>query len=382
MLPLPEREHREDNESVSPDPSVEANPDAAWQRVWKALADAGVDERALESAAAEGSEGIVRMVIRYLMFPGARRYTPPEVYAKTGVDEESARSLWRAMGFPEIPDDEAAFTDADIEALQVATRLFDRAGMDRAIALQQARTMSQAAARIAASHQDVIAGIVPNSYPVREAAEAVSLAEETLPALDHLLVYMYRRHLAAATEQSLLTTTSEEGGMSMSVGFADLSRFTAMSQELDVRELAGLVDRFNATTADVVTQAGGRVIKTIGDEVMYATMDPGAAASIALSLLAAVSRVDGLPLLKVGVATGMVIAREGDIFGPPVNLAHRLVSTAKSDSVLVDEATRKALAADSRFQLSALARLHLKGLGHVRSFRLRAAASRRPAKAR
>lgn len=363
---------------MTPGPSPEANPDAAWQGVWKALAGAGVDERALEAAAAEGSSGIVRMVVRYLMFPGARRYTPAEVYAKSGVDEETARSLWRAMGFPEIPDDEAAFTDADIEALQVATRLFDRAGMDRTIVLQQARAMSQAAARIAASHQDVISGIIPESYPAREAAEAVSLAEETLPALDHLLVYMYRRHLAAATEQGLLTATSEEGGMSMSVGFADLSRFTAMSQELDVRELAGLVDRFNASTADVVTQAGGRVIKTIGDEVMFATMDPGSAASIALTLLDAVSRADGLPPLKVGVATGMVIAREGDIFGPPVNLAHRLVSTAKADSILVDEATRNALTDDQRFQLSPLARLHLKGLGHVRSFRLRAAESGRP----
>jgi adenylate cyclase len=284
------------------------------------------------------------------------------------------------MGFPEIPDDEAAFTDADIDALQVATRLFDRAGMDRTIALQQARAMSQAAARIASSQQDVIAGIVPDSYPAREAAEAVSLAEETLPALDHLLVYMYRRHLAAATEQSMLTATSEEGGVQMSVGFADLSRFTEMSQQLEVRQIAELVDLFNASTADVVTQVGGRVIKTIGDEVMFATADPRAAASIAITLLDTISRDGKLPPLKVGVATGTVIAREGDIFGPPVNLAHRLVSTAKSDSILVDEATREALVDDARFQLSPLARLHLKGLGHVRSFRLRTAEVGRPSR--
>ena len=206
------------------------------------------------------------------------------MYEKSGVDQDSAEALWRAMGFPLVPEDEPAFTDADIEALRVATKLFDRAGMDRTIVLQQARSMGQAAARIAASHQDVIAEVIPEGDPARAAEMALSLAQEGLPATEHLLIYMYRRHLAAATEQRLLITPSEEGGMIMAVGFADLMGFTALSQELDVRELAALVDRFNAATADVVGQSRGRIIKTIGDEVMFATQDPGSAAAIALDL--------------------------------------------------------------------------------------------------
>jgi adenylate cyclase len=316
-----------------------------------------------------------------MTFPGARRYTPREVYAKSGVDEETARSLWRAMGFPVVPEDEPAFTDADIEAVRLATMLFERADMDRTIVLQQARSMGQAAARIAASHQDVIAELVVDDDPTREAEEALSLAEEALPALDHLLVYMYRRHLAAATEQRLLITPSEEGGVDMSVGFADLSGFTAISQELDVRELAELIDRFNAATTDVVAQAGGRIIKTIGDEVMFASHEPGAAAEIALSLIDEASEANGLPPLKVGVATGAIIAREGDIFGPPVNLANRLVTTARPESALVDEATKEALSDDGRFQFTPLGKRTLKGIGAVHPFRLRSAgsASSRPA---
>jgi adenylate cyclase len=355
-----------------------------WVRLSEKLAEFGVDEQTLKAAVAEGIDGIRRLVARYISFPGARRYTPKQVYELSGIEEETARALWKAMGFPLVPDDEPAFTDADMEALQLATRLFERTGMDRTIVLQQARSLGQAAARIAASHQDVINDVIPEADPVRAAEEALQLAEEALPALDRLLVYVYRRHLAAATEQRLLVRPDAEGGLVMSVGFADLSGFTALSQQLEVRELASLIDRFNAAAADVVSQAGGRVIKTIGDEVMFGTLEAASAASIALTLIGEVSGVDGLPELKVGLACGVVIASEGDLFGPPVNLANRLVTTAKPHSVLVDEATRNAIADDPRFRLTPVGRQHLKGLGYVRSFRLRppepAPARARPAR--
>jgi adenylate cyclase len=356
-------------DNSSPDP----NAGDVWVRLRDTLAALGVDEQAFAAAAAEGLDGLRLLVARYISFPGARRYTPKEVYEKSGVDQGTAEALWRAMGFPLVPENETAFTDEDIEALRVATKLFDRAGMDQTIVLQQARSMGQAAARIAASHQDVIAEAIPEDDPAAAAEMALSFAEEALPATDHLLVYMYRRHLAAATEQRLLITPSEEGGVIMAVGFADLMGFTALSQELDVRELAALVDRFNAATADVVGQSRGRVIKTIGDEVMFATQDPGSAAAIALALINEISGKDGLPSMKVGVASGVVIAREGDLFGGPVNLANRLVTIAKPDSVLVDESTRDALASDERFHFTSVGKRYLKGFGLIRSFRLREA---------
>ena len=359
-------------DSSSVDPKIED----VWERLSKKLAAVGVDEQALKAAAAEGPDALRRLVARHIAFPGARRYTPSEVYAKSGVDQETAEALWSAMGFPLVPEDEPAFTDADIDALVTATKLFDRADMDRAIVLQQARSMGLAASRIAASHQDVIGDLVPLTDPTRAAEEALSLADEALPATDQLLVYIYRRHLAAAIEQRMLVTPGEEGGVNMAVGFADLSGFTALSQELDVRELATLIDRFNASTTDVVAQAGGRVIKTIGDEIMFATQDAGSAASIALALLDHVSGKDELPLLKVGVARGVVITREGDIFGSPVNLANRLVTTAKPDSALVDETTRDALEGDERFYFTSLGKRYLKGLGLVRTYRLRAPGSK------
>lgn len=361
---------------MSDSPSSEPGTvDAAevWSRVADALADAGVDRVALEKAAAGGVDSVALLIARHLTFPGERRYTPSDVYEKIGVDGDTARSLWKAMGFALVPEDQPAFTDADVEALTVAVRLFERAGMDRSVVLQQARSMSQAVARIASSHQDVIAEIADDPDLVRAAAESIALAEEALPALDRLLVYMYRRHLSAAIEQRMLMTRTEEGAVGMSVGFADMVRFTSLSQELPARELASLIERFNAATAEAVSQGGGRIIKTIGDEVMFAALEASSAAAIALDLLDAVSPDSGFPSLHVGLATGPVIAREGDVFGSTVNLANRLVAIARNDSILVDNATHDALADDARFDLKPIAAQHLKGLGRVRAYRLRRA---------
>jgi adenylate cyclase len=337
----------------------------------EALKAAGVDEDLLVPVASEGATSLARVVARYLTFPGARKYTMPEVIKKAGVEETRARALWRAMGFADVPGEEKAFTDADIEALRVATGLFERAGLDQAVALQQARTMGQAAARVAFAHQDVIANFTSETDLVKRAEEAVKFADATLPALDQIFLYMYRRHLAAATEQQLLIMGAEEGTLKMSVGFADLSRYTSVSRELDAGALAALIEGFNAAAADAIVESGGRLVKTIGDEVMFSALDAGQGASIALKLLDVVSPAEGYPALRVGLATGGVIAREGDLFGSTVNLANRLVVVARPGTILVDQATRDALREDERFDVKPVAQRHLKGLGRVRPYRLR-----------
>jgi adenylate cyclase len=347
-----------------------SSPEAVGARVIEALTAAGADQEIIAAALAEGPDAIARLVARYLAFPGARLYTPREASEKAGVEEDRARTLWRTMGFPEVPEEEKAFTDADVEALQLSIQLLERAGIDRGVALQQTRTMSQAAARVAFANQDVIADFTNETDLVKRAEEAIALAEETLPALDKLLVYMYRRHLAAATEQ-LILIPGAEGAVKMSVGFADLSRFTSISRELGAKELSALIEGFNAAASDAIVESGGRIIKTIGDEVMFSALDPATAASVSLKLLDVVSPEAGYPELRVGVATGDVVAREGDLFGPTVNLANRLVVVAKPASVLVDGATTDALAADPRFEIKPIPARHLKGLGRVRPYLLR-----------
>jgi adenylate cyclase len=357
--------------AATEEPELEAG--AQWERLVRRLRSFGIDESTMQTSAAEGFAEFRRLVARHVAFPGARRYTPPELLERSGVDRETAQSLWRAMGFPVVPDDQPGFTDADVEALRIAVELLELTGNDRAIITQQTRSMGQAAARIAASQQNALGNLIPDEESLDAAEQALNVADDVLPRLDHLLVYIYRRHLAVAVEQRLSLRPTDAGAIPMSVGFADLTGFTALSSELDVEDLSTLIDRFNGATADLIAESGGRIVKTIGDEVMFATSDPGTLAAIGIALTNEISDANELPPLRAGLATGLVIGREGDVFGPPVNLASRLVTMAKPGSVLVDQQIREALREDDRFTFTALARRHIKGFGHIRTFRLRAA---------
>ncbi|MET0160507.1 MAG: adenylate/guanylate cyclase domain-containing protein, partial [Acidimicrobiales bacterium] len=169
---------------------------------------------------------------------------------------------------------------------------------------------------------------------------------DVLPNLDDLLVYLYRRHLLAALEGSLLLDRDDPEQLNpiLTVGFADLVGFTKLANHLEEDELSPLIEGFTQAAADVVAEEAGRVVKMIGDEVMFTSADPSAAATTALRLVAEIGDHDGLPPLRAGVAAGPVILRHGDVFGTPVNLAHRLADVARPGNVLVDEAVAGALA--------------------------------------
>ena len=93
-----------------------------------------------------------------------------------------------------------------------------------------------------------------------------------------------------------------------------------------------------------MTEHHGRLIKTIGDEVLFVADDPQAAARIALELVEAHDRDEGFPEVRVGLAYGGVLSRLGDVFGPVVNVAARLTSLARPGRVLVDRAMHDELA--------------------------------------
>jgi adenylate cyclase len=156
-----------------------------------------------------------------------------------------------------------------------------------------------------------------------------------------------------------------------SVGFADLVGFTRLSRRLSVRDLAALVERFEQVGADVVAAAGARLVKTLGDEVLFVADRPGAAAAASLALVEAFAADEAVPQLRVGVATGLVIGRMGDVFGTTVNLASRLTSMARPGGVLVDEATAQDLAGDARFRTVAAVPRPVRGLGVVQPYVLR-----------
>ena len=126
-----------------------------------------------------------------------------------------------------------------------------------------------------------------------------------------------------------------------SIGFVDLVDSTAWTQQLELPALSQALNIFDSTASEIVIGRGGRVVKLIGDEIMFAANDALTAADIALALVEAFADHDVLPPVRAGIATGDVLARDGDFSGAVVNLAARAVKVARPSSVLVDPETRQ-----------------------------------------
>ncbi|MDQ3107344.1 MAG: adenylate/guanylate cyclase domain-containing protein, partial [Actinomycetota bacterium] len=198
-------------------------------------------------------------------------------------------------------------------------------------------------------------------------------AGTSLDTQSRLLDYVWRRHLQAATRRRLLSDggRSDRPTVRLAVGFADLVGFTALSQQVSDVELARVVDRFEALAFDEVARHGGRVAKMIGDEVMFVGDDVAAALEAALALADAYADDDVLSDVRVGLAWGDVLAREGDYYGPVVNLASRMVNIALPGAVVISEAVHAEVGTDGRYLFHALRPRTLKDIGRVRLWRAR-----------
>ncbi|GAA1905813.1 adenylate/guanylate cyclase domain-containing protein [Streptomyces sodiiphilus] len=297
-----------------------------------------------EPASEEGEDPIA-LRIEQLIIGAERQYTPFQAARAAGVPMELASRFWRAMGFPDIGQAKA-LTEMDVLALRRLAGLVEAGLLSEAMAVQVARSTGQTTARLADWQIDsFLEGLTDPPEPGMTQTEvAYPLVELLLPELQEFLVYVWRRQLAAASGRVVQAQDDEEMvDRRLSVGFADLVGFTRLTRRLEEEELGELVEAFETTAADQVAAHGGRLIKTLGDEVLFAADDAGTAADIGLRLVETLRDDPMMPELRVGIAFGTVTTRMGDVFGNTVNLASRLTSIAPKDMVLVDTAMREEL---------------------------------------
>ena len=309
---------------------------------------------------------------------GKADLTALDVARASGVEPDELRRLWQALGFPPVTDDELRFTRADVNVVSAIRALVESQHADPSDVLQLTRVIGHAMARVADAQITVIAERL-HARREEEAASHLQVPElktriETLaPTLERFLGYVWRRHLMAAAVQ--ISSANSAADRALIVGFADMVGFTATTQALDAGDLAIMVNRFEAIAHEHIVKHGGRVVKMIGDEVMFCVDDPVRAAEIALALVDAHARDESLPEIRVGVASGPTLAWEGDLFGPTVNLASRLVNFARPGTVLVSDELGDRARAHPAFELRPLRPVKLKGIGRVRSWVLRPAGS-------
>ena len=306
--------------------------------------------------------------------PGAATYTPDELAAKVGMERDLSKRFWRAMGFPDVRDDERVFTDVDADALSTVQAMLTLGLTSVEVAIQLTRVIGSSQARIAeamlgSNEQRAASQVEATGHETDLFAMA---ADATLETQSRLLDYVWRRHLQAATRRRLMSDgTPGQPTVALAVGFADLVGFTAMSQQISERELAAVVSRFEALAFDAVTANGGRVAKMIGDEVMFVVEGVEAALETALALAEAYADDDLLSDVRVGLAYGQVLALEGDYYGPVVNLASRIVNIALPGAVVVSESLHTAMGEDPGYVFHALRARSLKDIGRVRLWRVR-----------
>ncbi len=283
---------------------------------------------------------------RLFALAGDRRIRPlvglltlRDAASRLEADPQVVLRAWRTFGLPDNGLDAALLTLADVEALQ--TYLEVRAFLGEEIALGVSRVVGAALARITEAESsamrlgmDAIDVSVSGDEVVT--ARAYDAVSRLVPRIGRMLDAMHRQHLEATRVhfEGIDRQLEDRSAFRCGVGFADLSGFTRLSQQLTLGELSQVLSIFEETSTDTVRAGGGRIVKFLGDAVMWVCAEADDLARIGANLVthprAAAAEIE----VRAGLAYGSVLAQDGDYFGPAVNLASRLVAVAEPGQVL------------------------------------------------
>lgn len=296
----------------------------------------------------------------------AQELTSIEVAERLGVEPEEIEAAWRWFGLPPPDHGRRCFGERDVDMLESFVRVETSIGREGGS--QLGRALGASCARIAESaiaaftetirRDDVDTGGTALEK-ARFNARAIEDLDEAAAHIDVLLGH----HLRAGLERWIVAGEGrDDDQVRFAVGFVDLVGYTPLSNQLAPAELAALVDRLETTALDAVTAHNGRVVKLVGDEVMFVALDASAACDVGMRLLEAFDERSGDVSPRGGVAIGTVLAREGDFYGPPVNLASRIADQAVPGELLVtDEIVGDVTAVEGPFRFEPAGRRMLKG---------------------
>jgi adenylate cyclase len=240
----------------------------------------------------------------------------------------------------------------DVEALRHCARVLDE-GFPLVAFLQLVRVYVQSLRRIADAevrlfHLYVHEPMIRDAVPELEMAEEIGgLAGNILPLAAPITEYLHTRYLRYFLEQDVVGHMESELGVSgsqvhhvpVTLCFIDLTGFTRYTEEEGDLEALDVIENFVGAVEETLPPEA-TLVKTIGDEVMVVSPDPGSLTEWAVDLL---SRLPERPQPRVGIHYAQAVYRDGDYFGTHVNLAHRVVGRALAGEVLVTDTVAEAL---------------------------------------
>jgi len=338
------------------------DPDLGLPTLRRLLADTGVDDATVSLAEEKGVLGF--LAIERFSVPEPARYDLEEIAAVTGMPARQITLIWRSLGLPEPRPGARIFTEVDADMLGTVAGLMELGLIESDLALQMSRVIGWSLARIASAMVDSI-----DDGPTDRGAddpEVAVFASTMLPTMTQVIDHVWRRHLQIAARRRIARQLdTSESRATKAVGFADMVGFTTLSQQVDEHTLASIVGRFEEIAYDTVTSFEGRVVKMIGDEVMYVVDDSAEAVRVGLALVDEYAADEALSDVRVGIACGPVLEREADLYGPVVNLASRIVNIAFPGSVVTTDEVRVAVGDDDRLAWKSLKPRRIKDIGRV-----------------
>lgn len=364
------------------------------------VVDAGDGERTVAAgdvlhvragAAAHGGGGAPSTVAQLdeVLLGGPRTLTARDLAERAGVDVESVRTFWRTFGLAAAEPDERAYTEHDAEAVRALVDLVRDQGLQISTVRTLLRGLGHTTDRLALWQVEALVEDVATRYRLDDASARLLVLDRLAgiaPVLEQELVLAFRRQLATIGgrfgaelgQARQVGTGPADLPLARAVGFADMVQFTRRTAGLGSTDLSAFVHRFEAAARDVVAAAGGRVVKTIGDAVLFVADDVRTGAEVALGLAARFGGTGdgsvpddlaqgarGVTPVRVGMVWGRVLSRFGDVFGASVNLAARLTDITEPSSVWVDTVTARLLADDPRYVLTAQPPRDVEGLGTI-----------------
>jgi adenylate cyclase len=338
------------------------------------LADEGVSLDELRVADEE--DRLALLPVELVLRGGGERLTPDEVAEQAGVEREFLEREWRALGLALAEDDEAAYTERDVEAAKRVQQLRDAGVPDEGV-LEVARLLGMTMSQLAAANRRLIADTFmqegDTEYDVGKRFAAA--AEAFMPLIGESLQYVLSLHLREQIRHDAFDLTEVSSGRAsaadeVTVCFADMVDFTKLGETLDPDALGTVTGRLGELAAGVI-EPPVRLVKLIGDAAMIVGPEARPVVEAALNLVEnAEEEGQDFPLLRAGVATGMALPRAGDWYGRPVNLASRITAIARPGSVLAAEDVHNQLEDD--YEWSFAGSRKLKGIdSSVKLFRAR-----------
>jgi adenylate cyclase len=271
---------------------------------------------------------------------GRATLTRAQMARQSGVPVVLVDAITRALGVASGNEDEALYSPREVQAIRLIGALRSVYSDDDLV--EVASVVGRAVHEIAEATLELFRRRFTKPFAEAGAGELemmlrlATVIDLTVPTTGPMLELVLRRQLEVTSRAEAVMRLERsgtlDGQVDMAVGFADIVGFTAASAKLNALEISQIAARLLRCAEEVFPRHGARLVKTIGDAVMFTGPDTACAAEAAGDLLRAWKKA-GVPPLRVGIAEGPMLRAYADYFGRTVNVASRLSDAAPAGAI-------------------------------------------------